>query len=172
LKCHFVTGTSAANAELPRVERQSVASVELATSSETSVSNVDNASAVTAGDRVDAEATSAINPSATGTSEEHKASNVDAAEEGKSCVTEKNSSEDALPSSSASDTAAEEVTKENDDMADKEDDDNEGEKIPPLQLAWEVLEMAKVIFSRHDDKDGKLKAAEAHQLLGAPPVFN
>lgn len=46
------------------------------------------------------------------------------------------------------------------------DDDNEGDKVPPLQLAWEVLEMAKVIFSRHSDKERKLKAADAHQMLG------
>merc|ERR1712121_493555 len=43
---------------------------------------------------------------------------------------------------------------------------DEEEDVSNLQLAWEILELAKVIYTRHEKKEMKLKAAEAHLKLG------
>jgi len=56
----------------------------------------------------------------------------------------------------------------------EEDDDNEGEENNPeeedvstLQLAWEVLEMAKVVFLKSgDSKEKQIKAADCFLTLG------
>ncbi|XP_034387444.1 nuclear autoantigenic sperm protein isoform X2 [Cyclopterus lumpus] len=63
-----------------------------------------------------------------------------------------------------------------DDDDDDEDDDNEdGEKngqdkeedeVGNLQLAWEMLEVAKVIYKRKEGKDDQLMAAQAYLKLG------
>merc|ERR1712038_938789 len=44
--------------------------------------------------------------------------------------------------------------------------EKEEEDVSHLQLAWEILELAKIIYTRHDSKEMKLKAAEAHLKLG------
>ncbi|KAL3870086.1 hypothetical protein ACJMK2_042699 [Sinanodonta woodiana] len=38
--------------------------------------------------------------------------------------------------------------------------------VSNLQLAWEMLELAKVIYLKEDTKESKIKAAEAHLKLG------
>lgn len=40
------------------------------------------------------------------------------------------------------------------------------EDVTNLQLAWEVLELSKLIYNRQESKEMKLKAAEAHLKLG------
>ncbi|XP_023674505.1 histone-binding protein N1/N2-like isoform X2 [Paramormyrops kingsleyae] len=50
----------------------------------------------------------------------------------------------------------------------KESDDEEGEEeeVGNLQLAWEMLEVAKVIYKRKESKEDQLLAAQAHLKLG------
>ncbi|XP_061652222.1 LOW QUALITY PROTEIN: histone-binding protein N1/N2-like [Phyllopteryx taeniolatus] len=51
--------------------------------------------------------------------------------------------------------------KESDD-----DDDEEEEEVGNLQLAWEMLEVAKVIYKRKESKQDQLMAAQAYLKLG------
>merc|ERR1712038_1502486 len=44
--------------------------------------------------------------------------------------------------------------------------EKEEEDVSNLQLAWEILELAKIIYTRHESKEMKLKAAECHLKLG------
>ncbi|XP_075340382.1 histone-binding protein N1/N2-like [Odontesthes bonariensis] len=44
--------------------------------------------------------------------------------------------------------------------------DSEDEEVGNLQLAWEMLEVAKVIYKRKDTKEDQLMAAQAHLKLG------
>ncbi|XP_068427134.1 histone-binding protein N1/N2-like [Clinocottus analis] len=52
---------------------------------------------------------------------------------------------------------------EEDAGAEKDSDD---EEVGNLQLAWEMLEVAKVIYKRKDTKEDQLMAAQAHLKLG------
>lgn len=53
---------------------------------------------------------------------------------------------------------------EGDAAADK--DSEEEEEVGNLQLAWEMLEVAKVIYKRKETKEEQLMAAQAHLKLG------
>ncbi|XP_056894693.1 nuclear autoantigenic sperm protein isoform X4 [Takifugu flavidus] len=59
-----------------------------------------------------------------------------------------------------------------DDDSDEDDEAGEGngqakeEEVGNLQLAWEMLEVAKVIYKRKDDEDGQLTAAQIYLKLG------
>ncbi|XP_032429041.1 nuclear autoantigenic sperm protein-like isoform X3 [Xiphophorus hellerii] len=56
---------------------------------------------------------------------------------------------------------------DDDEDEDKENtQDNEEEDVGNLQLAWEMLEVAKVIFKRKESKDDQLMAAQAYLKLG------
>ncbi|KAF7660741.1 hypothetical protein LDENG_00276630 [Lucifuga dentata] len=44
--------------------------------------------------------------------------------------------------------------------------DSDSEEVGNLQLAWEMLELAKVIYKRKETKDDQLMAAQAHLKLG------
>uniref|UniRef100_A0A1A8LVH0 Nuclear autoantigenic sperm protein (Histone-binding) n=1 Tax=Nothobranchius pienaari TaxID=704102 RepID=A0A1A8LVH0_9TELE len=61
--------------------------------------------------------------------------------------------------------------RDDDDDEDEEDgekaaQDDEEDEVGNLQLAWEMLEVAKVIFKRKESKDEQLMAAQAHLKLG------
>ncbi|XP_071342549.1 nuclear autoantigenic sperm protein isoform X1 [Trachinotus anak] len=69
----------------------------------------------------------------------------------------------------------EEEPEDDDDDDDDDDDEEDGEKngedkeedeVGNLQLAWEMLEVAKVIFKRKESKDEQLMAAQAFLKLG------
>ncbi|XP_034469363.1 histone-binding protein N1/N2-like isoform X1 [Hippoglossus hippoglossus] len=47
-----------------------------------------------------------------------------------------------------------------------EKDSDEEEEVGNLQLAWEMLEVAKVIYKRKESKDDQLMAAQTHLRLG------
>uniref|UniRef100_A0A8C8HYZ9 Nuclear autoantigenic sperm protein n=2 Tax=Oncorhynchus tshawytscha TaxID=74940 RepID=A0A8C8HYZ9_ONCTS len=66
-------------------------------------------------------------------------------------------------------------TKESSDNPEEEDgdgedgeekEDSEDEEVGNLQLAWEMLEVAKVIYKRKKGKEDQLLAAQAHLNLG------
>ncbi|XP_073347408.1 nuclear autoantigenic sperm protein-like [Pagrus major] len=52
---------------------------------------------------------------------------------------------------------------EGEDAAEK---DSEDEEVGNLQLAWEMLEVAKVIYKRNESKEEQLMAAQTHLKLG------
>ncbi|XP_077133051.1 nuclear autoantigenic sperm protein isoform X1 [Ranitomeya variabilis] len=60
---------------------------------------------------------------------------------------------------------AEEEDAESDDNEETDEKENE-EEVGNLQLAWEMLDLSKVIFKRQEDKESQLKAAQAYLKLG------
>ncbi|KAI4560946.1 hypothetical protein MJG53_017575 [Ovis ammon polii x Ovis aries] len=48
--------------------------------------------------------------------------------------------------------------------------ENEEEEIGNLELAWDMLDLAKIIFKRQDTKEAQLYAAQAHLKLGEVSV--
>ncbi|KAK3794632.1 hypothetical protein RRG08_003778 [Elysia crispata] len=55
---------------------------------------------------------------------------------------------------------------DNQEGAESQEDEEKDEDVPNFQLAWEYLELAKVIYLKSDNKDDQLKAAECHIKLG------
>ncbi|XP_037131522.1 histone-binding protein N1/N2-like isoform X2 [Syngnathus acus] len=66
-----------------------------------------------------------------------------------------------------SEDEAEEEQGEDSNSGEKEGDESEEEEeeVGNLQLAWEMLELAKVIYKRKESKDDQLMAAQAHLRL-------
>ncbi|KAM4738633.1 histone-binding protein N1/N2-like isoform 2-T2 [Anableps anableps] len=64
--------------------------------------------------------------------------------------------------------SADNLADDEDEDDDEENDaqDNEEEDVGNLQLAWEMLEVAKVIYKRKESKDDQLMAAQAYLKLG------
>ncbi|XP_064789561.1 nuclear autoantigenic sperm protein-like [Oncorhynchus masou masou] len=62
----------------------------------------------------------------------------------------------------------EEEDGDGEDVEEKEDipEDSDDEEVGNLQLAWEMLEVAKVIYKRKEGKEDQLLAAQAHLNLG------
>ncbi|KAM4872529.1 nuclear autoantigenic sperm protein isoform 3-T3 [Thomomys bottae] len=71
---------------------------------------------------------------------------------------------------------SEEEDKENDKSEETpsesvvENKENEEEEIGNLELAWDMLDLAKIIFKRQDTKEAQLYAAQAHLKLGEVSV--
>uniref|UniRef100_A0A8B9PM50 Nuclear autoantigenic sperm protein n=1 Tax=Apteryx owenii TaxID=8824 RepID=A0A8B9PM50_APTOW len=68
---------------------------------------------------------------------------------------------------------SEEEDKENDKAEDDkeneltvEDKESEEDEVGNLELAWDMLELAKVIYKRQETKEAQLHAAQAHLKLG------
>uniref|UniRef100_A0A8C9ASE6 Nuclear autoantigenic sperm protein n=1 Tax=Prolemur simus TaxID=1328070 RepID=A0A8C9ASE6_PROSS len=51
-----------------------------------------------------------------------------------------------------------------------ENKENEEEEIGNLELAWDMLDLAKIIFKRQETKEAQLYAAQAHLKLGEVSV--
>ncbi|XP_048207152.1 nuclear autoantigenic sperm protein isoform X2 [Perognathus longimembris pacificus] len=71
---------------------------------------------------------------------------------------------------------SEEEDKENDKSEETpnesvvENKENEEEEIGNLELAWDMLDLAKIIFKRQETKEAQLYAAQAHLKLGEVSV--
>ncbi|XP_056211592.1 nuclear autoantigenic sperm protein isoform X3 [Falco biarmicus] len=85
---------------------------------------------------------------------------------------EKAEDESALPTVDETEESEEE-DKENDKAEDDkeneltvEDKESEEDEIGNLELAWDMLELAKVIYKRQETKEAQLHAAQAHLKLG------
>uniref|UniRef100_A0A8C6CXR9 Nuclear autoantigenic sperm protein n=1 Tax=Moschus moschiferus TaxID=68415 RepID=A0A8C6CXR9_MOSMO len=55
-------------------------------------------------------------------------------------------------------------------LENKSPQENEEEEIGNLELAWDMLDLAKIIFKRQDTKEAQLYAAQAHLKLGEVSV--
>ncbi|XP_057697520.1 nuclear autoantigenic sperm protein isoform X4 [Corythoichthys intestinalis] len=81
-------------------------------------------------------------------------------------------SEDEVPPNNSNIESANNLDEEDadDDDDDEEGDDDGGDKeeeeVGNLQLAWEMLEVAKVIYKRKESKEDQLMAAQAFLKLG------
>lgn len=85
---------------------------------------------------------------------------------------EKAEGDSALPAVDETEESEEE-DKENDKAEDDkeneltaEDKESEEDEIGNLELAWDMLELAKVIYKRQETKEAQLHAAQAHLKLG------
>nr|XP_054494722.1 nuclear autoantigenic sperm protein isoform X3 [Agelaius phoeniceus] len=85
---------------------------------------------------------------------------------------EKAEEDSALPAADETEESEEE-DKENDKADDDkeneltvEDKESEEDEIGNLELAWDMLELAKVIYKRQETKEAQLHAAQAHLKLG------
>ncbi|XP_034035392.1 nuclear autoantigenic sperm protein-like isoform X2 [Thalassophryne amazonica] len=81
------------------------------------------------------------------------------------------SEEEQQPSDSNIESASNLNDEGEDDDSDEEEgegtsEEKEEEEVGNLQLAWEMLEVAKVIYKRKDNKDDQLMAAQAYLKLG------
>uniref|UniRef100_A0A3B5R477 Nuclear autoantigenic sperm protein (histone-binding) n=1 Tax=Xiphophorus maculatus TaxID=8083 RepID=A0A3B5R477_XIPMA len=83
-------------------------------------------------------------------------------------VNEEEEEDEGIEESNAEAEQTDETSEDDDDEdEDKENtQDNEEEDVGNLQLAWEMLEVAKVIFKRKESKDDQLMAAQAYLKLG------
>ncbi|XP_062047183.1 nuclear autoantigenic sperm protein [Lepus europaeus] len=65
---------------------------------------------------------------------------------------------------------AEEETPNDSVLENKSLPENEDEEIGNLELAWDMLDLAKIIFKRQETKEAQLYAAQAHLKLGEVSV--
>ncbi|XP_064521427.1 nuclear autoantigenic sperm protein isoform X1 [Pseudopipra pipra] len=96
----------------------------------------------------------------------------DLMEEGEGAKVEKEEKDDLVEEGEETEESEEE-DKENDKAEDDkeneltvEDKESEEDEIGNLELAWDMLELAKVIYKRQETKEAQLHAAQAHLKLG------
>merc|ERR1712083_1016457 len=85
--------------------------------------------------------------------------------------TEKMETAEATESEDVEEKAEGETEEENTEEEGNTEEEAEGEEeeeedVGNLQLAWEMLELAKIIFKRDSTKESKMKLAESHLKLG------
>ncbi|NP_956076.2 nuclear autoantigenic sperm protein [Danio rerio] len=83
-------------------------------------------------------------------------------------VEEKKGSEDTeepMEEDGGDDDGDEDEDDDEDAEGDAKDKESEEDEVGNLQLAWEMLEVAKVIYKRKDDKEDQLMAAQIHLKL-------
>ncbi|XP_028589512.2 nuclear autoantigenic sperm protein isoform X1 [Podarcis muralis] len=95
-----------------------------------------------------------------GSEEEDK---VEEDKENDSAVEEDKENDSAVEEDKENDSAVEE-DKENDSTV--EEKESEEDDVGNLELAWDMLELAKVIYKRQDTKEAQLLVAQAHLKLG------
>ncbi|KAM6219598.1 nuclear autoantigenic sperm protein [Rhynchocyon petersi] len=87
--------------------------------------------------------------------------------------------EDQMKEGEETEGSEEEDKEENDKAEDMPNDsvlenkslqENEEEEIGNLELAWDMLDLAKIIFKRQETKEAQLYAAQAHLKLGEVSV--
>ncbi|KAK1164252.1 histone-binding protein N1/N2-like isoform X3 [Acipenser oxyrinchus oxyrinchus] len=97
-------------------------------------------------------------------SKEAKALQSEPVEDGETGATEETAAEEAMQEGEDGEEGDEE---EGEGEATAEDEkESEEEEVGNLQLAWEMLEIAKVIYKRKESKEDQLFAAQAHLKLG------
>nr|XP_047914853.1 nuclear autoantigenic sperm protein isoform X1 [Anser cygnoides] len=99
----------------------------------------------------------------------------DLMEEGEGAKVEKEEKDDLMEEGEETEESEEE-DKENDKAEDDKENEltvedkslqeSEEEEIGNLELAWDMLELAKVIYKRKETKEAQLHAAQAHLKLG------
>ncbi|KAM9378995.1 nuclear autoantigenic sperm protein [Phaethornis superciliosus] len=96
----------------------------------------------------------------------------DLMEESEGAKVEKEEKDDLMEEGEETEESEEE-DKENDKAEDDkenelavEDKESEEDEIGNLELAWDMLELAKVIYKRQETKEAQLHAAQAHLKLG------
>lgn len=92
-----------------------------------------------------------------------KEERADKPEEAQGCEEEQDG--DAAEMEGDDDDDDEEEDEKDNDAVEKSDNDDE-EEVGNLQLAWEMLEVAKVIYKRKEEKENQLMAAQTHLKLG------
>ncbi|XP_039342202.1 nuclear autoantigenic sperm protein isoform X1 [Mauremys reevesii] len=101
-------------------------------------------------------------------------------EEGDGAKVEKEEEKDDLMEEGEETEGSDEEDKENDKTEDDKENDStvedksfqesEEDEVGNLELAWDMLELAKLIYKRQETKEAQLHAAQAHLKLGEVSV--
>ncbi|XP_042614356.1 histone-binding protein N1/N2-like isoform X1 [Cyprinus carpio] len=79
---------------------------------------------------------------------------------------EKNGNEEPMEKDGGDDDDDEDDDDDDDAEGETKDKDSEEDEVGNLQLAWEMLEVAKVIYKRKESKEDQLMAAQIYLKLG------
>lgn len=101
------------------------------------------------------------------TKDEDVAMDTEITNESKNGTSTAKSADVGTSSSNGSTAADTEAAKGDEETNENEDDDEDPDDIPNMQLAWEMLELSKVLYSKKpSDKQNKLMIANCHLKLG------